>query len=440
MHGSFLKVVAIPSCLLACQIAWAQPGTVAHASGHAGTEPSAAVVDLPTGRFSVAQAVDAMRRGHLLLQAAKANERAAAADVVGAGLWTNPVADATYARSVANAQNDPAGSYGIGITQFLETSGAPDARRSAAKLTEKAVASDSELTVRSLAFDVETACVALAAAAMTVQLYADANAELDRANQIVTSRVRGGAAPQYDASRIAVAVAQARAAFADAHADLSAARGDFDVAVGPEAKQLPGLPDIDLFDIATPAALPSLLDETERLRPDIAGARQRAQAAQAQVTVARRSVMPGFSLRAGVYFGTTPGEFGGELGVGVPLPVIDHGQGAVSAALARSEVATASADAVALQATQRVRALYEETQRRRENVRLYEETGVTQSHGMVQEAEAGYRAGKLSVLELVDAYVAKRDAKLRAIQLASDARLAEVRLRRAVQAGTQSGQ
>ncbi len=440
MYRSSLQVSLICLCLATGAPALAQPGSDGRVPGHALWESKVQAADLPTGRFSLNQATDAMRHGHLLLRAAKANLRAAAADVVGAGLWTNPVADASYGRSFSNAQNDPFGSVGVGVTQFLETSGAPDARRSVAKLSEKAVESDNELTLRLLAFDVESACVALAASAVKVQLYAEANAELDRANQIVSARVRAGAAPQYDASRIAVAVAQARAALADAHADLSQARGDLDVAVGPDATQLQGLPDIDLFEIATPAALVSLTDEAQRTRPDLIAIRERAKAAEAQVTVARRNVMPGFSLRGGVYFGTTPGEFGGTVGVGVPLPVIDHGQGAVSAALARAEVANAFADALTLQALQRVAASYEETQRRRENFRQYQETGVTLSHGMVQEAEAGYRAGKLSVLELVDAYVAKRDARLRAIELANDARLAEIRLRRAVQAGSSSFQ
>ena len=440
MYGRFSKALLLSTCLFASATALGQPGPDARAPGRAMTDAKQQLADLPTARFSLLQAVEAMRRSHLLLQAAKANLRAAAADVVGAGLWTNPVADASYGRSFSNPQNDPVGSVGIGVTQFMETASAPEARRSVARLNEKAVESDSELTLRLLAFDVESACVALTGAAAKVQLYAEANAELDRANQIVSARVRAGAAPQYDASRIAVAVAQARAALADAHADLAQARGDLDVAVGPDAGQLQGLPDIDLFEIATPASLSMLLDETTSARPDIVSIRQRAKAAEAQVTVARRNVLPGFSLRGGVYFGTTPGEFGGMVGVGVPLPIIDRGQGAVSAALARAEVANAIADALTLQATQRVRAFHDETQRRRENFRQYQETGVTLSHGMVQEAEAGYRAGKLSVLELVDAYVAKRDARLRAIELANDARLAEIRLRRAVQAGYAGGQ
>lgn len=436
MYGSLCKVLLVLACMLISASAVAQPGADARTPGHAMAESKLQLADLPAGRFSLDQAIDAMRHSHLLLRASKASLRAAAAEVVGAGLWTNPIADASYGRSFAHPQNDPIGSVGIGVTQFLETSGAPDARRSVARLAEKAVESDSELTIRLLGFDVESACLALTTAAVKVQLYAEANAELDRANQIVSARVRAGAAPQYDASRIAVAVAQARAALADAHADLAQARGDFDVAVGPDAGQLPGLPDIDLFEIATPASLASLTDEAQRARPDLMALRERAKAAEAQVTVARRNVLPGFSLRGGVYFGTTPGELGGMVGVGVPLPVIDRGQGAVSAALARAEVANAIADAVTLQATQRVAACFDETQRRRQNFRQYQETGVTLSHGMVQEAEAGYRAGKLSVLELVDAYVAKRDARLRAIELANDARQAEVRLRRAVRAGS----
>jgi cobalt-zinc-cadmium efflux system outer membrane protein len=439
MIGSFARPQILFVALLLTAPALAQPGMEIRAPGHPAGESRPPAAELPVGRFSLNQAIEAMRHSHVLLQAARASLRAAAAEVVGAGLWTNPIADASYGRSFTNPQNDPVGSVGIGVSQFLEIAGAPEARRSAAKLNEKAVISDAELIVRSLAFEVESACLALTAAAVKVQMYADSNAELDRANQIVSARVRAGAAPQYDASRIAVAVAQARAALADANADLAQARGDLDVAVGPDAEHLQGLPDIDLYEMATPSGLDALLAEAQQNRPDLVAAHDRARAAEAQVSVARRNVLPGFSLRGGVYFGTTPGEFGGTIGVGVPLPIIDHGQGAVSAALARSEVANAIADAMTLQATQRVRASYIETLRRRENFQQYQGTGVTLSHGMVQEAEAGYRAGKLSVLELVDAYVAKRDARLRAIELANDARQADVRLRRAVQAGAGSG-
>lgn len=391
--------------------------------------------ELPTERFSLTEALEAMRQGHPLLHAAKANVRAAQADTFGAGLWSNPVVDASYGRSVINSQLDPLGTMQLGYSQLIETANVPGAKQKTSALVQQAVATEGELTMRALTFDVESACVDLTAAASKVALFAESNADLDRANQVVTARVSAGAAPQYHATRIAVAVAQSRAALADAWADMVQSRGEMAVAVGPLSHNLIGLPDLALFDVPTSAGLEEVLERTRLGRPDVVAAQQRAQAADAQVIVARKLVLPGFTLRGGVYLGTAPGEIGGMVTVGVPLPILDRGQGSISAAVARAEAAHAIADAAVLQAIQRVRAAWDEAMRRRATLAGYMQTGVTNSEGMVHEAEAGYRAGKLSVLELVDAYVAKRDAKLRAIELATDARQAYVRLQRAIDAG-----
>jgi outer membrane protein TolC len=51
---------------------------------------------------------------------------------------------------------------------------------------------------------------------------------------------------------------------------------------------------------------------------------------------------------------------------------------------------------------------------------------------MLQEAQAGYLAGRFSVLELADAYGAWRESRLRALDLAAAARQAEIELGRQV--------
>ncbi len=391
---------------------------------------------LPEQRFSLQAAQDAMQAHHPLLKAARASLSAAAADTVTAGLWTNPTLDASYAKSAFHPQNDPVGSVGVGLTQLIETARLPAARRQVADLSEQAAASDLTMVRMALQLDVESACLALAAAAAQVQVHADSIAELERAHQIVTARVRGGAAPEYDATRIGIALAQSQAALTEARAALTQARGFFDMAVGPGAADLPGLPSVDLFAVLTPTDVGAALDQARRTRPDLRSAELRSQAAAAQVQVARRQVFQGINVRAGMYFGTTPGELGATVGVGVPLPVIDRGQGSVTAALARSEAAAATQASLDLQAEQLIRATWREAVTRQEAFAAYVQAGATRSKGMVQEAEAGYRAGKLSVLELVDAYLAKRDARTRAVDLAHQARQAELRLRRAVVAGT----
>lgn len=402
---------------------------------HVRIRPDGVATGLPVERFTIQAAVDAMRKGHGLLAAARAQVRAAGADALAAGLWTNPVVDASYARGVIRAQNDPVGAVGVGVSQLLETAGVPQARRAVAQLTEQAAGTDYEMTARALELDVESACLALIAAATRVQVHAESIAELEHANQIVTARVKAGASPEYDGTRIGVAVAQSHAALAEARAALNQARGALDVAVGPGAAELVGLPAADLFAVPTPTALHEALDKAARERPDLRSAELRKQAAQMQITVARRSVLPGVTVRAGLYFGSSPGELGGTVSVGLPVPLIDRGQGTIAAASARLEAAQAGQDAAQLQAAQRIAAAWNESVTRVQALHEYLQASATRATGMVQEAESGYRAGKLSVLELVDAYIAKRDARSRAVDLAHDARQAELRLRRAVYAG-----
>jgi cobalt-zinc-cadmium efflux system outer membrane protein len=389
-------------------------------------------------QFTLQQATEAMRRAHPLLAAVRADIKAAGADAVAVGLWQNPQLDAGYLHSVTPRPSvDPTlGMTSAGYTQFIESSGAPRARRHAAELTEQAVVADGEGTLRLLAFEVERAAVAVVAAATRVQVLKEANIELDRANAIVTARVKAGAVPQYDATRIGLAVAQARASLIESDASLQAARGDLNVAIGPEAGSLPGLPAIDLYAVVTPQSAGPLLEAVKTQRPDLLAAQKRAEAASAQVDVARKAVTPGFGLRGGVQYGNSTGEVDILVGISLPLPVLDRGQGTISAALARAESAGALVNAIEVQAVQRVRAAYDELTHRHEAFVQYRDTGAAQTQGMVSEAEAGYRAGKLSVLELVDAYVAKREGRLRIVDLAENVRQAELRLRRAVQAGT----
>jgi cobalt-zinc-cadmium efflux system outer membrane protein len=378
-----------------------------------------------------------MDRGHPQLAAARATTRAAEYDLLTAGLWSNPQLNVQYSRSLGFTSYDPVLGYAqLGVTQVIETSGLPGARREAAEHALAASRAD-ELNVRlGLVLDVHAAFVQLAAAEARLEIHRETAAQLERADQIVHARVAAGAAPHYDASRIDVAMADARAAVGAAEADVVAARAALDVAVGPEAVTLRGRPAFELRHAPPLSTLVALAELMRASRPDLVAARQRARAAVAQVEVARRSVLQGVSLYAGVAVGQSFGpsnERQVDLSVGltVPLPLLDRGQGAVPSAELRAQSAGATAGALQLAAEQRLAAAYAEVARRRQALAAYEQSGVAQSQGMRREAEAAYREGRLSVLELVDAYLSVRDARLRLVSLASEARTAEVGLWRA---------
>ncbi len=386
--------------------------------------------------FTLDDAERAMRRGHPMLDAMRASARAADSDVTAAGLWTNPVLSAVYTRSVGFTTYDPVvGMPQLGVTQLLEVSGLPSARRAAAAFARDAAQADVRATETALRFDLRTAAVMLAEAQARVRVHREAVDDLTRARLVVDARVAAGAAPRYDATRISIALADARALLADAESDVTHARADLDVAVGPLASTLRGPV---RFNVQEAPTLPTLASLIERLgaRPDLTAATSRASAQRAQIDVARRSVTQGVSVYLGAVEGAGVGNAGERqfdiiAGVSVPLPIVDRGQGTIPAAEQRAEAARRTADAIALAARQRVEALWREVELRRGAFATWQVTGTPGVEEMRHEAEVGYREGRLSILELVDAYTSFRDTRLRGIELSRDARNAEVQLGRA---------
>ncbi|HWL88032.1 MAG TPA: TolC family protein, partial [Polyangiaceae bacterium] len=386
--------------------------------------------DAPHG-FTLEQMFAVQRTGHPLVTAARAQVRASESQATAVGLWTNPQLDASYTRSVGNNTSYDSFGYGsAGITQFLEIAGAPRARRRAAEAESRAVRAEGAGVERRLAFDAEEAYIDLAAQIARRDVLEETIKELEHADHIVRQRVGGGMAPQYDASRIAIALARGQAELGDAEALVMRARGELAAAVGPGFASLHGNPVFD-FDATPP--LPSLTELQRNLqasRTDWRAAHHRADSAREEIASAERNVFPGIGLRVGVGYGQGPSQTDLGVGIVVPLPLVDRGQGTVPAARARAEANDASADAILLAATERLRAAHAELARRRQTLEKYRADTRVISVGMRSEAEAGYREARLSVLELVDAYQSFHDARLHLIELVTSATLAEVTVRR----------
>ena len=395
--------------------------------------------------FTLDQALAAMRHGHPLLAAARASEQSAAFDVRSAGLWTNPQLSVNYTRAIvpafAGAYDPVLGYTTVMLSQLIETANLPGARQDVAEYERRAMHAEYESTARGLGFDVQVAFVALVDAADRLAVYRETADRLENANRIVSARVSAGAVPHYDLSRIGIALAQARADVADAEADLIAARVNLDVAVGPDATTLRGLPEFDLYVSPTLPPLVDLLSSVGVTRPDLVATSTRVQESRAQIAVARRTMFQGVTLFGGLALGAynpaqgtpagLPPEVDVTVGVSFPLPVVDHGQGIIAAAQSRAVARGETLHAQVLAAAQRLDGAYREAARRRESLLEYIATGAANSAGMRREAEAGYREGRLQVLDLVDAYISVRDARLRIVQLAREARVAEIDMFRA---------
>lgn len=400
--------------------------------------------------FDLSEAYAAMNRSNPMLMALLEGTHAAEADVIAAGLWTNPMLVANYTHAV----NGPSYTYDVVlgngqlvIQQLLELSNLPGARHEVALAMLDATRNDSEGVRRSLYFDLRAAVIAMTEAVQRRIILHETGEQMMHARNIVAIRVDAGAAPRYDLARINVALAAVRAEENDAVADLAAARGMLDVTVGAATRSLHGVPRYDLFDASPMPPVAALIEAAERLRPDLRAAAARTRAARSAVDVAHRTVFQGITAYAGAAFGAgnptdpraiapTNPYHGTEMdlvvGVAVPLPAIDRGQGTIPAAESRAHAAEYVARAMLVQARLRIEALYRELQLRRDNLASYDDTTPAEADEMLRMAEAQYREGRTQILDLVDAYTSVRDARLRRLGLAKDVRVSELELARAV--------
>jgi len=381
--------------------------------------------------FTLTDALKALDR-HPQLASARATSRAAEHEVVAAGLWTNPQLNITYARSIGYTTYDPLlGAGQIGVTQLIETSGLPGARRRAAAFERDAAHADTAAIRTRLALDVRRAFVSLAGAYERRRVAQAALAQLEHAARIVEARVEEGLAPRYHASRMAIAVADARAAVEEAEASIASERGSFDVAMGPGAASLVGAPQMDIYAPLTLPPVNRVVEAARKDNPTLLAANMRARGAAAEIDVAQRAVFPGIAVYGGVGVGQGIGpnnerQIDWIVGVTVPIPSVDRGQGKIPAARMRADAWSSAAMGFALEVDQRVRAAHAEAGRRRLALETYRQSALASMDSMVGEVEAAYKEGRVSVLELVDAYASARDARLRLVALAIDAKTAEI--------------
>lgn len=379
--------------------------------------------------FTLADAL-AAARAHPRLAAPQSLVRATGFDAAAAGRWTNPQLGVSYMRSFGFTTFDPqVGVAQVGVTQMIETAGAPSRRRRAAEGERTAARFELEHTRRAIELAVRVGCVRLATAWARRAILRDALARTDALVALVGQRVAAGAAPGYERTRAALALADARAALADAEADVTAARGALDVAVGPAASSLRGAPQIELMTLDAPPPLARLLAALPATRADLGALGARAQAARARVDVARAEAMPGFALYAGVLVGQGYGEQGqrqvdGMVGVTLPLPVVNSGEDAVRAAEARAQAARELVAVETAEARVRLEAAWREAAQRREALEDFR-SGAAEQDRLVAESTLAYRDGRIPIQALLDAHDAVRDARLRAVDLARAARESE---------------
>lgn len=246
-----------------------------------------------------------------------------------------------------------------------------------------------------------------------------------RIEGLVEKLSRAGEASGYDRRRLSRERQSADARLQTAHGELERAKERLAALMGTGGQatgQLAGelLPD-------PPSAATDLAAVVDQ-RPDLQALARRAEAADLEGRAAARGWIPDVTLGIGprqTDNGITR-ENATVMSLAIPLPVFDRQQAGQRRAAAEAMQARSAYGLARSRAEGEFRGLQRQLERLTAAARSYRAKAVADTPELLRIAEAAYRGGESSLLELLDAYRGALDTEITALELEWKARQARI--------------
>lgn len=240
---------------------------------------------------------------------------------------------------------------------------------------------------------------------------------------IVAGRQSAGAKSPYELERTDLALAATASKREAAATEVTAASGALAQAVGVAGWQPRAAGPFVPAELTAPAVAVA--------HPELAAGIAAQAAARSEESLAHAEAVPTPSLQLQSFGTTDPQGIAVTVGVSIPLPVFDRNQGAVARARAQQRAAALAHAATASElASDLARAVAIERSRRAA-VAQFEADAIARLPRVRTMAEASYRAGQGTLVELLDALDAITEARLRELGLVAAALDAELDVRAA---------
>lgn len=390
------------------------------ATGNAGT-----AVD----RFTIDQVTEIVLRSNTEFIAAQRSREAAAAAVTTARALPNPRLDAATGD---NAQRAPGvavpGRVEVrGVSQLIENPFLRSARIAGA--AAGSVAADHELSAVRNALVAE---VRLRAFEVLLRLEEESDAReavriLEQIRDRVRLRVETGEAPRFelikaDAEIISARQRQVSAAIKAEQAFLTLNR----LAAGrlPDQWSLAGR----LADDGPSPVLDEIQRQVIDRSPELASLRAQLTRAEANLSLARSSRLPGLEVR---YAETRDPEIRQSMtGLNIQIPLFDQKQGPVAEAIAERERARTRLDGAVQETRSRVLVAWKSYEMARASVEALSLGAVREAEAALRVAEAAYRFGERGILEVLDAQRVLRSVRADLVQARFELQAARITLDR----------
>ena len=364
---------------------------------------------------TLSEALRLFRRNNLSLRRAQSEARALQGAARQAGAYPNPVLQATH-EPLWRDDTRQSETY-LNLRQQLEWSGR-SARIASAENTAEAARARTAADSARLALQVTEAYVEAAAAETRRRRLEQVTRVFRRADSSMAERRDEGDASGYATRRIQLERARYEQRLAAARLEAQSARRQLALLILPdEAASVAAEP--------LPEAKPPSISRKEALgtallaRPEVRRWQSEVEAQQAALRAARREAWPDPSVTAG-YKRQSNGFEGAFLGIGLPLPFFDRNRGSAETEAARLQAAETQQVLARRMIRNDVRRAYAAYASTRRQSQLLRDDLLRGSGDLLRIAQTSYGEGEMTLVELLDAADAYRDARLTTIDLRAE--------------------
>ncbi|HTQ41134.1 MAG TPA: TolC family protein [Polyangiaceae bacterium] len=450
MMRAALRLVALGSALLASTAAERVAAAQVPSPPASAATPAPAPAQAPAeGAFTEDQAIAIALRRNLEVISARFAIEEAQVERVAAGIYPNPVLSYTAGNVVVgtgNPQNEglKPGPFSqlvqsIGVSEVIDVWAKRGARMHAADLGIEQQRLLVEDVLREIVLSVRAAFTDVVREQAEYQAVSGIKTHYDETSRLARARVRAGEISEAEGAKIELEGLKYQNAVIDAQMELDLARRKLATLLAfASPADLPGT--AVGSDTGAPRTLPllePLLAQALRERPDLLAARKSQEVAEAELGAARREGYPDPSI--GLTYTHSEFAVSGDnpdslaITLAIPLPLFDRNQAGVARARLDAKRSESDVRRAELRIRQDVAEAARRVQRAAAVLDVYEGGGMLdRAERALKVAEASYKAGSISLLELLEAQRTFIETRMQYLESQDDYRKALAEVKHAV--------
>lgn len=374
----------------------------------AGTD--AVAVSQVKDSVSLAEVFDILKQRSPRYKAMQYEVEIAKSEGQAARVLPNPVLNLAILYLNQGFNQNGVATYYANVTLPLLIAGQRRMRVKTANVGVRAAEANVRANYNDIAHEARQRFAELQAAQERVAVLDAAIADLARLQAMINERQRSGVESEYDTVRLAIEGSTLKVRRVEQLAEAEDIAGRLGVLLGvsswyPRAEG-------EFKELGVDVNPDRTWPQVERTQPAIEAARREEAHAVKGIDLAKRERWPVPAMTVGTVAIQNYYSISTTVGLTVPIPVFDWGQGLLARANARSQHARLHKDAVIAETQAELRRAARLLAHRREAIRTFEQEIFEKMARMQQMAEDSYRGGQSQLDDLLDANRARFEVKL----------------------------